>query len=95
MAKYQVLYWKHIPAQIKVFEEGKRPLSRSLPDRFQVEIDSLAMKEGLIGTDEYLNQWSWTPKLERQGTLEEVADALIRELEQQTSFDEKDDRKKP
>jgi hypothetical protein len=82
MVKYQILFWKHLPAQVKVFEEGKRPISRKMPDRFQQEIDRIAMQEGLAGTDDYLNQWQWTPKMEREGAAEEVADALIRELEQ-------------
>ena len=51
MAKYQVLYWKHIPAQVKVFAEGTRPLARPMPERFQEEIDRIAMREGLAGTD--------------------------------------------
>ena len=88
MAKYQILYWKEIPAQVKVVEEGKRTVSRQLPERFQIEIDRIAMSEGLTGTDEYLNEWRWTPKAERPGTAEEVADALVRELEQQINFDE-------
>jgi hypothetical protein len=82
MVKYQVLYWKHVPAQVKVFEEGKRPISRQLPDRFQKEIDRIAMVEGLAGTDDYLNQWQWSPKQEREGTAEDVANALVSELEQ-------------
>jgi hypothetical protein len=89
MAKYQILYWKEIPAQVKVFEEGRRPVSRQLPERFQIEIDRIAMLEGLTGTDDYLNEWRWTPKAERAGTAEEVADALVRELEQQIPVDEK------
>ena len=88
MAKYQILYWKEIPAQVKVVEEGKRTVSRQLPERFQIEIDRIAMSEGLTGTDEYLNEWRWTPKKERAGTAEEVADALVRELEKQIDFDE-------
>jgi Virulence factor len=88
MAMYQVLYWKHIPAQVKVFEDGKRPLSRQMPDRFQIEIDRIAMKDGLSGNDDYLDQWRWTPKRERAGTAEEVADALLRELEQQARLKE-------
>ena len=86
MVKYQVLYWKHIPAQIKVFEEGRKPLSRPMPDQFQVEIDRIAMREGLTGTDDYLNQWRWTPKLERAGTAEEVAEAVLWELQQQAKL---------
>lgn len=82
MVKYQILYWKHVPSQVKVFEEGKRPVSRSMPDRFLAEIDRIAMEEGLTGTDDYLNQWEWTPKREREGSAEEVAEALVRELEQ-------------
>ena len=81
MVKYQILYWKHVPSQVKVFEEGKRPVSRQLPDRL-AEIDHIAMEEGLTGTDDYLNQWRWTPKKEREGSAEEVADALVRELQQ-------------
>jgi hypothetical protein len=88
MAKYQVLYWRHIPAQVKVFEEGRKPFSRQMPDQFQIEIDRIAMREGLTGTDDYLNQWQWTPKLERAGAAEEVADALVRELLQETKLGE-------
>ena len=38
MVQYQILYWKDIPAQIKVYE-GRRAVSRQLPERFQIEID--------------------------------------------------------
>ena len=79
MVKYQILYWKHVPSQVKVFEEGKRPVSRQLPGRL-AEIDQLAMEQGLTGTDDYLNHWQWTEKREREGSAEEVADALVAEL---------------
>jgi hypothetical protein len=82
MVKYQILYWKQVPSQVKVFEEGKRPVSRQLPARFQAEINRIAMAEGLAGTDDYLNQWQWTPQMEREGSAEDVAEALVRELEQ-------------
>ena len=55
MAKYQILYWKDNPAQIKAFD-GTRAVSRQLPERYQLEIDRLAMELGLAGGDEYLNQ---------------------------------------
>ena len=80
MAYYQILYWRGIPAQIKVSDPGKRPVSRQLPERFQQQIDRVAMRDGLAGTDEYLNQWQWSEKTERPGTAEEVAQALLREL---------------
>jgi Virulence factor len=80
MAQYQILYWRDIPAQIKVFE-GSKPISRPLPDSFQQAIDRVAMAEGLIGSDEYLNEWHWSPKMERPGAAEEIINALMREIE--------------
>lgn len=80
MAQYQILTWRGIPAQIKVFEAGKRPIARQLPERFQQQIDRVAMQEGLTGTDAYLEQWQWSERAERPGSAEEVADALMREL---------------
>jgi hypothetical protein len=40
---------------VKLFPESGRPLSRQMPDRFQAEIDRIAMEQGLAGTDDYLN----------------------------------------
>ena len=83
MARYQILYWKDIPAQVRVYSEGGRPVSRPLPDRFQKQIDARAMREGLYGSDDYLQYWRWTEKRERDLPAEELLDALLRELEQE------------
>jgi len=83
VARYQVLYWKGIPAQVKVIDDSGKRVSRVLPDRFQLMIDRIAMVEGLAGTDDYLNQWSWTEKREFVGSAEEAADAVIAELERE------------
>ncbi len=80
MAIYQILYWKDIPAQVRVYE-GRKPISRQMPKRFQVEIDRTAMEMGLAGTDDYLDQWKWTEKRERPGEPDEILDALAQELE--------------
>ncbi len=80
MAEYQILYWRDIPAQVRVFT-GRRPLSRPLPDRFQQAIDRTAMAEGLAGTDDYLAQWRWTEKrTDHGGDPEELLHRLIEEL---------------
>lgn len=79
MATYQILYWKHIPAQVRVFE-GKKPISQPMPDRFQTDIDRTAMREGLTGTDEYLDQWQWTEKRDRTGDARDVLKELVKEL---------------
>jgi len=79
MAIYQVLYWKHIPAQIRVFE-GKRPLAFQMPPRFQQEIDRVAMAEGLAGTDAYLNAWQWSQRMERPGSAQDIAPVILEYL---------------
>ena len=86
MATYQILYWKDIPAQVRVFD-GKRPVSKQLPERFQVEIDRVAMNEGLAGSDAYLDQWNWTEKAEGVGEGVDLLDELVSELV--TEYEEK------
>jgi hypothetical protein len=81
VAKYQILYWKDIPAQVRVFPESGRALSRQLPERFQQEIDARAMAEGLAGTDDYLQQWHWSEKQERDMPAEELLEAILDELD--------------
>jgi hypothetical protein len=81
MAIYQVLYWKDIPAQVRVSADGRRFQSRQMPERFQQEIDARAMREGLAGTDAYLEQWRWSEKRERNLSPDELLDTVVRELE--------------
>lgn len=82
MIQYQVLYWRDIPVQIKLFA-GRRPSSHTLPGRFQLAIDRIAMQEGLVGTEAYLEQWHWSAKQERAGTPEDVLQALLCETEEE------------
>ena len=81
MARYRILSWRDIPAQVKVFDEGRRPFSVTLSERWQQEIDRVAMRDGLVGTDDYLSQWEWSQDAERDGSAEDVLDALVSELE--------------
>ncbi len=80
MAKYQVMFWKHIPAQVKVWDD-KGEVKRMLPDRFQAAIDAYAMKDGSTGMDSYLEAWQWGDAQERTGSAEDVANALVKELD--------------
>ena len=82
MIRYQILYWRDIPVQIKLFA-SRRPSSHTLPGRFQLAIDRIAMQEGLVGTDAYLDQWHWSEKQERAGTPEDVLQTLLRETEEE------------
>ena len=79
MAKYQVMFWKHIPAQVKAWDE-RGEVKRMLPDRFQAAIDAFAMKDGSTDMDAYLEGWRRGPVEERPGTPDEVLDALVEEL---------------
>ena len=79
MAEYQVMFWKHIPAHVKAWDEGGE-VKRLLPDRFQAAIDAYAMKDGSTDMDAYLQGWHRGPVDERTGTPEEVINALVEEL---------------
>ncbi len=80
MASYQVMYWKHIPSQVKAWD-GAAEAKRMMPDRFQAAIDAYAMKEGSTDMDAYLDGWRWGPVEHRAGTTEEVVAAVITELD--------------
>jgi hypothetical protein len=79
MAQFQVMYWKHIPSQVMAWV-GEEKAKRMLPDYFQAAIDAYAMKDGSTGMDAYLEGWHRGPIEERNGTPEEVIDALVEEL---------------
>src|SRR5262245_14434178 len=77
---YQIVYWRDIPAQVKV-KAGRTRVGRQLSDRFQVYIDRAAMRSGLFNTDDYLNEWRTSEAQERDGEPDEVADGVAAELE--------------
>ena len=79
MSEYQILYWRNIPAQVRVFD-GRRPLAKELPSRFQVTIDRVAMEQGLAGSDDYLAQWQWTERRQRDGDPPQLLDTIVEEL---------------
>jgi cvfA/B/C family virulence factor len=80
MARYKVLRWRGIPAQLKVRDDAGRRVSRPLPDRFQQEIDRVATREGTTSSEAYLAEWAWSDEEERPGTAQEVADRLVDEV---------------
>lgn len=80
--KYQIVYWRDIPAQIKG-RVGRKRLSRMLAQRFQVAIDEAAMQGDLTDTDEYLEAWHSTEWQEQEGNPDEFLDNLVAEIEAQ------------
>jgi Virulence factor len=75
VARVQVLYWQDIPSVVRVGDA-----KRQLPEWFQQEIDRVAMDQGLLGSDAYLEQWEWRDLGERQGDPAVVAGAVEAEL---------------
>ena len=80
MAFFQVLYWQDIPSQLKVWDDAEE-LRIELPPEFMARIDQAAQSKGLTSTDDYLAHWNWSEEQERDGSAQEVAVALKRELE--------------
>ena len=56
MPELTIIFWRGIPAQVTA-GKGRSAARAQLSDRFQEAIDAAAMRAGLIGTDEYLEQW--------------------------------------
>ena len=81
MAQYQILSWYEFPAQVKAKEDGQK-VSVQLPPRFEQMIDLAATKRGLVGSDAYLEGWQWSEQQQRDGSPQEVAEAVARELEE-------------
>jgi hypothetical protein len=80
MTRVQVLYWQEIPSLLRATAEDGTQVSRQLPDWFQQEIDRVAMEQGLVGSDAYLEQWHWVPLDEQAGAPNDVLDAVEAEL---------------
>ena len=80
MAFFQILSWQDIPSQIKAWDDFDE-VKVDLGLRFTERIDRAAQFQGLTSTDDYLAQWKWSEEQERDGTAQEVAEELKKELE--------------
>lgn len=81
MATYKVLYWQEIPTQVKAEDDDGDEASVMLAPKFMAYVDVLAAERGLEGADDYLAQWKWSEEQTREGSAQEVADAVKAELE--------------
>ena len=79
MASYQVMYWKHIPSQVKAWE-GEAQAKSMMPDYFQAAIDAYAMRDGSTDMESYLDGWKWGPVETRTGAPHDVVSVVIDEL---------------
>ena len=80
MARWEIVAWQDIPAAVEVRDEAGQ-VTLQLSERFQALIDSLAMQQGLEGSDAYLEQWCKLPGGERPGRARDVGEAVVAEIE--------------
>ncbi len=70
MINIRILYWKEIPVQVE-FTSKEIKKSAQLDEKFQIAVDSIAMKDGSYGSDDYLDSWEWVKKEEVDDILNE------------------------
>ena len=80
MAKYRIMYWKHIPQSFTVEGNG-RTIKKQLSQKIQDKIDAYAMAIGATSTTDYASQFKRGDWIDRDGAPEEVAETLLSELE--------------
>jgi hypothetical protein len=80
MARYRIMYWKHIPQSFVVEGDGQT-VKKQLSQKIQNAIDAYAMAAGLTSTSDYAREYKRGDWTERDGSPEEVASALLSELE--------------
>ncbi len=80
MSRYRITYWKEIPASFVVEGDG-RTVKKQLSQKIQNLIDAYAMALGLTSTADYSAQYRRGDWTEREGAPEDVAEALLAELE--------------
>jgi hypothetical protein len=83
--EYQIVYWRDIPAQVKV-RSGRERIGRELSERFHKAIDWAAMAAGVTSTDGYLEEWRTSDWMTMgaepsAGALPEAAALLVQEIE--------------
>jgi hypothetical protein len=79
-ASYQIVYWRDIPAQVRV-RSGRERVSRQLSERFQEAIDEAAMRDRMTATDDYLEEWRSTEWQAGEGEVDTLAERLAAQLE--------------
>lgn len=85
MARYKILFWQEIPSQVFAADDYDE-VNVPLPQQFFDRIDAAALARGLSDSDDYLDQWNWGDEVDRDGSAEEVAHAVVAELEAQADW---------
>lgn len=85
MARYQIMYWKDFPTQIKAVDDEGQIAKAMLPSRFSEAVDLAAMAQGSTNSADYLDGWDWGEEQEHAGSAQEVVDAVLATLDAEYS----------
>lgn len=85
MARYQILYWEHIPLGVKATDVNGT-VRENLPPRFQEAVEKASDQGGHSSAAAYTSMFKWGREQEREGTAKEVAAIIVNELD--ASWDE-------
>lgn len=81
MARFQILYWEHIPLGVKATDlDGV--VRENLPPRFQEAVENAASRAGQTSAAAFTSMFKWGKEQEREGTASQVAAAVARELDE-------------
>ena len=81
MARYQILYWEHIPLGVKATDVNGT-VRENLPARFQETVEKATARGGQTGAAAYTSMFKWGKEQERDGSAGEVAAAIAKELDE-------------
>jgi hypothetical protein len=81
MAEYRITSWRQIPSMVSARSDAGEVVKVPLPDRFQEAIDEAAMRQGLHGSDAYLDAWEQGAWQEADGSPDEIAARVAAELD--------------
>lgn len=87
MARYQILYWEHIPLGVKATDLNGT-VRENLPARFQEAVQNASTQAGHDSAAAYTSMFKWGKEEEREGTAKEVATAIAQELDENWNEEE-------
>ena len=79
MARYQILYWEHIPLGVKATDVNGT-VRENLPPRFQEAIEHASSRAGHGRDAANTSMFKWGSEQVREGTASEVAKSVAKEL---------------
>ncbi len=84
MTEFRVTYWRDLPSLVTA-RHAEHTAKASLDARFMVAIDEAAMRLGATDSDAYLEGWRQSEWEARDGSPEEVVEAVAQELDAEYS----------